>query len=311
MSEENVVSSGFLEAHDLVLRDMLFEGEEPLVTFARGGCLVLTNQRLILTSKVRHFLDGKLEIDSPLHQVSQVVIKQLKEDAGRTYEMTFHLEIGRRVKLKVSQEVAFRVRDLFETKVQEDLLSEKQTQRIERKAESAALDQKRKQDELEQYGKVIASEVYAGRTIKIYEKGYVRIGILGNGAFERLLGISGSSNAVTKTALGRGLAAVATAGISFAATPRHRGKVQLTIVTDVTTHQLTSTPPTDSDMNAMFALETVGKAVLEANRPGPPQTSSPAGQDLSDQLAKLASLRDSGALSEPEFAAAKKQLLGL
>lgn len=52
------------------------------------------------------------------------------------------------------------------------------------------------------------------------------------------------------------------------------------------------------------AFEAIREAV-EAGQPGKPASTG----DLSDQLAKLAALREAGALDEAEFAAAKARLL--
>jgi hypothetical protein len=57
------------------------------------------------------------------------------------------------------------------------------------------------------------------------------------------------------------------------------------------------------------------EAAYQATAEAPPQyvppTPAPAATDDVDQLSKLASLHDSGALSDEEFAAAKASLLGL
>jgi Short C-terminal domain len=42
----------------------------------------------------------------------------------------------------------------------------------------------------------------------------------------------------------------------------------------------------------------------------PPAAAPPAGQDLTEQLAALAKLKEQGVLSDAEFAAAKQKLLG-
>jgi hypothetical protein len=42
----------------------------------------------------------------------------------------------------------------------------------------------------------------------------------------------------------------------------------------------------------------------------PPAAAPPAGQDLTDQLAELAKLKEQGVLRDAEFAAAKQKLLG-
>lgn len=186
----------------------------------------------------------------------------------------------------------------------------KSVERSERKAANAAEKAERERVELEKYGRQVALEVCAGRTVKIYEKGYVRVGVLGTGDFEKLLGISGASNAVSKTAVGRGLAFVATGGWSYMLTPKNRGKLQLTIITEKKTHKLSVQPPTDGDIKAMNALEAAGNAVLDMQARAESRAGGSSEPALPEQLAQLAALRDSGALSESEFAAAKSRLLG-
>jgi len=68
--------------------------------------------------------------------------------------------------------------------------------------------------------------VRAGKSVRLYEKGYVRVGgaIFRSGAsFERLLGISGSADVAKKTGLGRVAGFALTGGLNIMLTPNKRG----------------------------------------------------------------------------------------
>jgi len=170
-----------------------------------------------------------------------------------------------------------------------------------------------------QYGRCVAEGTLAGKRVKIYEKGYVQVGMFKLGTPERLLGITASDMSSQKTAIGRGIVAVATMGTNLMVTPNKRGNYYLVIVTDRKTHNLTMTPPTNSDLKAMHKLEAAGKAVLaalaaEAAIRATPAVANPVPAasevDLAAQLTQLAQLHGSGALTDEEFAAAKQRLLG-
>lgn len=175
--------------------------------------------------------------------------------------------------------------------------------------------------DLENYGTKVIEEACAGKLVRIYDKGYVRIsGVLlkGNAPFEKLRGISSSADVTKKTGLGRFAAAVVTNGVSLMTSPNKRGDMYLTITTDKTTHMLHADPPTERDMKAMHKLTTAGQAVLDSVgalhvtpratdssvQPGPGSTAS-----LADELTKLAALLSSGAINEDEFAELKRRLL--
>ncbi len=136
-----------------------------------------------------------------------------------------------------------------------------------------------------QCGRMVAEGVVAGRRVKIYEKGFVQVGMFSLGDPEKLLGITAQDQSQQKTALGRTLAA------------------------------LTMSPPTNSDLKAMHKLEAAGRSVLDAlEAQNQAQTEKPATQpgttaSLADQLAQLSQLHQSGALTEDEFSAAKAHLL--
>lgn len=163
-------------------------------------------------------------------------------------------------------------------------------------------------------GRMVAEGVFAGRRVKIYEKGFVQVGMFSLGDPEKLLGITAQDNSQQKTALGRTLAAGATLGANLIASPNKRGSLYLTIVTKKKTHSLTMSPPTDSDMKAMHKLEAAGRSVLatlEAQKHIEATTSAASATtaSLADQLAQLSQLHQSGALTDDEFATAKSRLL--
>ena len=163
-------------------------------------------------------------------------------------------------------------------------------------------------------GRKVAERTFAGRTVKIYENGYVQVGIFKLSEPERLIGISASTNAVSKTAVGRGVAAVVTGGANLVLTPKSRGDAYLVITTERKTHSLHVSPPTSSDLKAMHTLEAAGHAVLAALAATPADTSAgpvaPSGADVAEQLSRLTQLHSAGALTDEEFSAAKAAVLG-
>jgi hypothetical protein len=170
-----------------------------------------------------------------------------------------------------------------------------------------------------QCGRCVAEGTVAGKRVKIYEKGYVQVGLFKLGAPEKLVGITASDMSSQKTALGRGVVGVATLGANIMFTPNKRGSLYLVIVTDRKTHNLTMTPPTNSDLKAMHKLEAAGRAVLaslavEASAAAVPAAATPAvapnEANLAAQLTSLAQLHSTGALTDDEFATAKQRLLG-
>lgn len=173
--------------------------------------------------------------------------------------------------------------------------------------------------ELEKYGRKVIEEACAGKLVRIYDKGYVRIsGVFfkDGAAFEKLVAIEGSADVAKKTALGRTIMFGATMGLNML-TPDKRGDIYLTIATDQQTHMLHMSPPTERDMKAMHKLATAGQGVLDslerklASKPTSIATNSDSLSPTSaiDELTKLVALRDAGALTEEEFSAMKSELL--
>ena len=207
----------------------------------------------------------------------------------------------------------------------------KQAER-EAKAKQRIADKKVREDakiakekrELELYGRKVLEEVCGTKTVRIYDKGFVRVSglfIKGVAEFEKLRAISSSADVAKKTALGRTIAAGITAGLSLAS-PNKRGDLYLTITTDKTTHMIHVSPPTERDMKSMHKIATAGQGVLDSIERQVPeqklrntsiqsasfQASAPPSTVI-DELTKLVALRDAGALSEDEFSAMKKKLM--
>ena len=191
--------------------------------------------------------------------------------------------------------------------------------REQQKAERHRL--KRELDEKNQdnFGKLVIEGVCAGKTVRIYSNGYVRVsGFFGGSTpYEKLLGISASADVSKKTAIGRGVVAAATLGANLLYTSNKRGDMYLAISTDRNTHMLHMSPPTERDMKAMHKLATAGQAILDSvgslhvTTDKSPQASrkNDGSISIADEIAKLVVLRDSGALTAEEFQAAKKKLL--
>ena len=210
---------------------------------------------------------------------------------------------------------------------------EKKLAERESKAQQRSEDQKAREEqkiaqakrELESYGQKVIEEFCAGKLVRIYEKGYVRVsGVtrLDRVVFEKLIAIDGSADVAKKTALGRTIAFGATMGLNTFA-PNKRGDLYLTIATDRTTHMLHSSPPTEKELKAMHKIATSGQGVLDSiarqssssHAASSPSSATQPVRDSSqssviDELTKLVALRDAGALSEDEFSAIKAELLG-
>jgi ribosomal protein L7/L12 len=196
-------------------------------------------------------------------------------------------------------------------------IAEKNTREEERRA--------REKRDLELYGRLVIEEVCAGKCVRIYDKGFVRVSGLfskDGAVFEKLIAISSSADVAKKTALGRTLMAGATMGVNLLTTPNKRGDMYLTITTSRDTHMLHMSPPTEREMKAMHKVSTAGQGVLDALarqgaasdqpnqliQPSPPNQSVHKNSVL-DELTKLVALRDAGALTDGEFASMKSRIM--
>jgi hypothetical protein len=180
-------------------------------------------------------------------------------------------------------------------------LNAKLAKEAERKAQQA--------NDLELYGRQIASEFLSMGTVTIYEKGYVTVGsmLFGKGQYEKLQSFQVfSDNLTKKTGLGRTAGAVLTLGLNLAS-PNMRGNLLVTIVTDKQVHTGDLLPQVQN-IKSVQRLEAAANAVLGAVKSS--ASSGNSDESLSASLEKLAALRDSGALSEAEFKKAKNKLIG-
>lgn len=164
----------------------------------------------------------------------------------------------------------------------------------------------------EKYGKQMANELIQSgvslRWVTIYDKGYVKV----KGNYEKIRGVSGDVGINKKTGIGRGVVAVATVGLNLALSNSQRGRIHLTIVTDVQTHSFSTDQVSDSAIKSYQTLLGAGTAILEMLKQkddsfGSAQNSN---LDVAEQIRQLSGFLDQGILSETEFAAAKAKLLG-
>ena len=201
-----------------------------------------------------------------------------------------------------------------------DLKAGKRERKEQEKAKRLQEREERAADELASYGRMVAVEVFGMHTVRIYDKGFVRVsGILfgSNTGFEQLISIEASSDVSKKSGAGRGAAALMTGGLSLASSNK-RGDVYLTITTDATTHVLHEDPPTATNLKQVKRLEAAGLAVLRqtpsvttdlSETPTATQAASGA-PTVSERLRELTLLRDEGLVSLEEYDQLRAKLLG-
>ena len=146
------------------------------------------------------------------------------------------------------------------------------------------------------YGRLVVEDLF-GKMVRIYENGYVQIfGTFGgkNAPFEKLLGISSSYE-------------------------HKRDGGYLTISTDYNTHALHvgGRNMDNAYINRLHRLATAGQAVLDSLKSRQESSASQTqandaaqkSNSVADEITKLLTLRDSGALTDEEFQTLKKKLL--
>ena len=187
----------------------------------------------------------------------------------------------------------------------------KAAKRDEREAARAAR-AAREQEDLTHYGHQVESKAFGGKSIRVYEKGYVRLGgaLGGAGDYERLLSIEASADVGKKSGVGRGAAAVMTGGLNLLGSNK-RGDVYLTIVTEKQTYALRMSPPTAGNMTASKALEAAGNTVIasaqartSAVAPATPVASGAASggtAGVRERLHELKQLHDEGLIDAAEY----------
>jgi len=177
------------------------------------------------------------------------------------------------------------------------------------KADKAKAKAKAAADSLSKYGNVIASGTVRSTNITIYSKGFVSHGMVFTSPTPvKLLGISSNLNTKKKNIVGRGAGMMITGGLSLL-NSNNKGMVYITLVTSQGSKTFKSQSPTNTDISSIMKLEAAGRAVLESHISNNLTASQPE-SSLADELAKLAELKKSGALTAAEYTAAKKKLLG-
>lgn len=173
---------------------------------------------------------------------------------------------------------------------------------------------------LETYGECIARGSI-GSSVKIYDKGYVKIGGLfgTHGRYEELVSIEASADVSKKTGVGRAGVGVLTLGLNVATTSNMRGDLYLTITTTTDVYVLHQDGASSYSMKELRTLEAAGNSVIGRARSYEPETvtamnpeygiPAPA-RNLAAELTALGQLRQQGLLSDVEFSNAKHQLLG-
>jgi len=143
-------------------------------------------------------------------------------------------------------------------------------------------------------------------TVVIYQKGFVTV----KGSTEKLVAISASDNTTTKSALGRGLGAVATAGINMHGS-KLRGQAYLIVTTESKSVSIHLESPTPKEIQDLHRIVAAGQNVIESNKSVTPPSQGVAVQsDVASQLKQLSDLHAAGALTDSEFAEAKSRILG-
>lgn len=167
-------------------------------------------------------------------------------------------------------------------------------------------------------GKLVASGNFGTKTVKIYQNGFIQIGLFASKApYERLHSIEASADVGKKTGIGRVVVAVPTQGLNLL-TSNKRGDVYLTIVTNRKTHVLHDEPPTTSKVKASKKLEAAGNAVIRsvatapdaaANAESGPASSGRAERSVPDRLRELKAMQAEGLISMDEFQQQRAKLL--
>lgn len=186
---------------------------------------------------------------------------------------------------------------------------QKKTQRAEAKEKKKEAERARKAEEKANYGREVLSEMVGLKTVKFYEKGFVKVGMLAD--FEELTGIEGSAdNLQKKSAAGRTAGFVFTGGLNMLGSNK-RGDLLITITTKKDVHTLHVDAPYEHDLKSHHRIVSVGKSLLESSKSQENQGTTALAPSMSDEIGKLSALKDAGVLTEEEFTEAKKRLLGL
>ena len=183
---------------------------------------------------------------------------------------------------------------------------QKKALKLQERADKAEDKRLKEAGQVERYGREMLSELIGLSIIQLYEKGFVRFS---GGDFEKLLSVDlMADNLTKKSGFGRGVGAVFTLGMNLAV-PNTRGDVIVTILTDKKARTFEMLPDENS-LKASQRVVQVANTILKLNNAEKKGTDNISAGDLGDGLEKLVKLHKSGALSDAEFAKAKKKLLG-
>jgi hypothetical protein len=183
---------------------------------------------------------------------------------------------------------------------------QKKALKLQERADKAEDKRLKEAEQVERYGREMLSELIGLSIIQLYEKGFVRFS---GGDFEKLLSVDlMADNLTKKSGFGRGVGAVFTLGMNLAV-PNTRGDVIVTILTDKKARTFEMLPDENS-LKASQRVVQVANTILKLNNAEKKGTDNISAGDLGDGLEKLVKLHKSGALSDAEFAKAKKKLLG-
>jgi hypothetical protein len=288
---------------------------------------LLTNQRLVRLSMM-----GRIKAATPLSSIQSV---RMNTDAMALDQFYMTERGGSEIKLGSVTNVGKEFLELFEStlggvahvpeeenqlpqsesksveidpKEQKRLIAEqKKADRAEAKEKKQEAEQARKAQELAKYGREVLSEMLGLKTVKFYEHGFTKVGMLGD--FEKLMGIEGSGdNLQKKSAAGRAAGFVFTGGLNMLGSNK-RGDLLITITTDSNVHTLHVDAPYEHDLKSYQRIVAVGKSLLDARGQREQNNQAPAPQSISGEIEKLVSLKEAGVLTDEEFASAKRRLL--
>ena len=167
-------------------------------------------------------------------------------------------------------------------------------------------------------GNLVKSGSFGGKSVEIYDKGFVRVGfiITSNTPLEELRSISYRRNSRDKGSGGRALGAIATGGLNLLASGE-KVEAFLSIATSAKVHQLSSSQAMSWEEKAGMALEAAGQSVIDMKRHAAPVPAvsprndppAPTQKSVAEKIRELAALHADGILSDEEFASAKATLL--
>ena len=308
-----------------ILEGLLEEGEEAAAVLQIGFNLkVLTNRRLLflgVSNQISEYISlskvsdfemsswmGAPRLDARMKDGSKVKIGSL--DKGIEFEVLdiFKANLGA-LHDPIAEEINDDTRSVdVNAPEPEKGLQDRKAQKEAKKREKQELSQQKKRQDLETYGKEIASEALGGKIVKFYDRGYVKVGLIGSP--EKLLGVEGSAdNLQKKSAAGRAVGAVFTMGMNVAVGSNRRGDLLVTITTDKQVHSIIHSAPYSHDLKSYHRIVSVGKSLLQREQSQSQTNPNANNFDLTVQLKELAELKNSGVLSPEEFEKAKSKLL--